>query len=196
MTHINQYKSHVDVNSLQLQTSPQSRSWKRRKKHKSEVETQEKSSCKNAGVCDVIPLQNQITDIEESSKFIRNYETRNPRLSPKAPHRECTYDTILTLFQSIVIWLFISMLRISKFPTYNKINDAAIFLCGKTSRNFKLKKSAPSALNTSFFGVCSLSTMVFNSIVLISTIGTVCHALKNEFRKYKYLICYILVIIL
>ena len=194
MTHIEQYKSHVDVN-LQLQTSPQSRSWKRRKKHKSEVETQEKSSSKNVGVCDVIPLQNQITYIEESSKIIRNYETRNQRLSFKAPNRECTYDTIFALFQSIVIWLFISMLRISRFPTYKKVNDAMIFLCGKTTRIFKLKKSAPSASNTSFFGVCSLSTMVFKSIVLISTIGTVCHALKNEFRKYKYLICYILAII-
>ena len=182
MTHIEQYKSHVDVN-LQLQTSPQSRSWKRRKKHKSEVETQEKSSSKNVGVCDVIPLQNQITDIEESSKFIRNYETRNQRLSPKAPNRECTYETVLTPFPPIVISLFISMLRISNFPTYNKMIDAMISLCGKRTRMFKLKKSTLSASNTSFFGVCSLSTMIINSIILISTLGTVCHALKNEFCK-------------
>ena len=195
MTHIGQYKSQVDVNSLQLQTSPQSRSWKRRKKHKSEVETQEKCSSKNVGVCDVIPLQNQITDIEESSKLIRNYETRNQRLSPKAPNRECTYDTVLTPFRSIVIWLFISMLKISKFPTYNKMNDSMIFLCGKRTRMFKLKKNALSASNTSFFGVCSLSTSIFNSIVLISTLGTVCHALKNEFCKYKYTMFYILAIV-
>ena len=179
--HTIQHSSNLDVSSLEKQTSPQSRSWKRRKKCHFDNKVSE-SSLMNIECCER-SLQNEPPLSLKSSRSIQHdHRKHNYRLSYSDICDFTSRHTtkVDTLFQSIVVRLFISM-SISSLLYHKRLDKQ--FSCKKASKTLKQKKKFLPTLNINLMNFCSLSSKVFSVVILISSLGTVCHALKNEFRK-------------
>ena len=174
MTHQVLHRQNVSVNDLKLETSPESRSWKRRKKCQNEAEITG-SSRTNTRRCG-IPLQTETLQLT-SSKCTQDHHKHNYRLSYfkicDSAHRY--KSIILALFQSFVIQLSISM-NISTLLSKREC-------CETKTRILKRKKNFLHILKLNLMRFCSLSTFIVSSIILYSNLGIVCHGLKNEFCK-------------
>ena len=180
MTRATHNESKLDVSSLEKQTSPQSRSWKRRKKFRFDVEIQEENSSINIIQGD-IPPQNELSTVSlKSSRSNRKYDHRkhhNYRLSCSFTKQLFT-NKVSVLFRSIVIRLFISM----SLPFHNRMHEQKCFN-KNTNDLLKPKKHFLRKFDLNLISFCSFSSKIISLVIIMSSLGVVCHALKNEFRK-------------
>ena len=187
-------KSNMNKNDVEIEAIAESRSWKERKKFKRNLGFQYMSS-------DEIPLQNfkkSLSLKSSGSTQDKNYPKHNhvPRLrrEERNSSKITIYPHYLNPFFDVYISIFIKQLLIcmpklsSSLCSNRKMPRKKCFY----ENNEKLWKQNdrrynPLLLHCNLMGVCSLSSMIFSLIALMSTISTGCYALKNEFCKSTFL---------
>ena len=181
-----------------IETFPESRSWKKRKKYTIEDEVFNNS---------ILVLFNIPSDetshqsLEKSLSFkssgslkerIHRQSNHVPRLrgEQKITSKITIYPhylkKLISAYLSIIIQQLLICMPMLTTPFCNK-NILYKKQC-LYKREEKLRKRKNDQMNSfpihfNLMGVCSLSTQVFYLLILTSTLGTVCHALKNEFCK-------------
>ena len=186
-------KSNMNRNDVEIEAIAESRSWKERKKFKLNLGFQYMSS-------DETPLQNfkeSLSLKSSGSTQDKNYPKHNhvPRLrrEERNSSKITIYPHYLNPFFDVYISIFIKQLLIcmpklssslysnQKMPRKKCFYENHEKLWMQNNRRYN-----PLLLHCNLMGVFSLSSMIFSLIALISTFGTGCYALKNEFCKSTF----------
>ena len=203
MTRRLQEKAKVTMNKddLDLKTFPESRSWKKRKKYDIEDEVFDKSILVHFNTpCDETCIQSfeKSLSFKSSGSLKERIHRKNnhvPRLHGE--QKKTSKITIYPQYLKKTIFVYLSiliqqllirmlMLKIPSFCNKNRIFQTKCFYRNyEKLRKLKNGKKKSFHLHFNLIGVCSLSTKMFSLLIMASTLGTVCHGLKNEFRKLK-----------
>ena len=192
--------SNIDVtNRIEIHTQSQTRSWKRRKKCNFHEKIVGNSFINSRRCKEILIQQNGVLSLFTSSNStLQDHRKRNHRLSnlqsATATSFYCHFTIMITLFQSIVIRLFSNIIRMimSILLLHKQVDDGQNCYKKDTKMLKQNKHFLPILFSENLMSLCSFSTKkIFSGFILLSTLATFSHALKNEFCKLKMNILYL-----